>query len=56
MLKQTVESSDRNRVLHFGDDRSLVDFGTFHDLLYTHKTDLTASVRLIMEAIQVFAF
>ena len=41
MLKQTIESSDRNRVLHFGDDRSLVDFGTFHDLLYTHQTDLT---------------
>ena len=41
MLKQTAESSDRNRVLHFGDDRSLVDFGTFHDVLYTHKTDLT---------------
>ena len=41
MLKQTIESSDRNRVLHFGDDRSLVDFGTFHDLLYTRQTDLT---------------
>ena len=40
MLMQTVESPDRNRVLHFGDDRSLVDFGTFHDLLYTHNTDL----------------
>ena len=41
MLKQTVESPDRNRVLHFGDDRSLVDFGTFNDLLYTHNSDLT---------------
>ena len=41
MLMQTVESPDRNRVLHFGDDRSFVDFGTFHDLLYTHNTDLT---------------
>lgn len=40
MLMQTVESPDRNRVLHFGDDRSFVDFGTFHDLLYTHKMDL----------------
>ena len=46
MLKQTVESPDRNRVLHFGDDRSLVDFGTFHDLLYTHKTDLTLQLDL----------
>ena len=41
MLMQTVDSPDRNRVLHFGDDRSLVDFGTFQDLLYTHNTDLT---------------
>ena len=44
MLMQTVESPDRNRVLHFGDDRSLVDFGTFQDLLYTHKTDLTLAL------------
>ena len=41
MLMQTVESPDRNRVLHFGDDRSFVDFGTFYDLLYTRKTYLT---------------
>ena len=46
MLMQTVESPDRNRVLHFGDDRSLVNFGTFHDLLYTHKTDLTLQLDL----------
>ena len=46
MFMQTVESPDRNRVLHFGDDRSLVDFGTFQDLLYTHKTDLTLQLDL----------
>ncbi len=46
MLMQTVESPDRNRVLHFGDDRSLVDFGTFHDVLYTHNTDLTLQIDL----------
>ena len=39
MLKQTVESPDRNRVLHFGDERSLVDLGTFYDVLYAHQTD-----------------
>jgi len=39
MLKQTVESPDRNRVLHFGDERSLVDLGTFSDVLYAHQTD-----------------
>ena len=46
MLMQTVDSPDRNRVLHFGDDRPLVDFGTFHDLLYTHKTDLTLQLNV----------
>ena len=46
MLKQTVESPDRNRVLHFGDDFSLVDFGTFYDLLYTHNTELTLQLDL----------
>lgn len=36
MLKQTSESSDRNRVLHFGDDYSLVELGTFQDLIFEH--------------------
>ena len=44
MLKQTVESSDRKRVLHTGDDRSLVDLGTFSDLIYDHQSN--ASLRL----------
>ncbi len=37
MLKQTAESSDRNRVLHLGDDKSLVDLGTFNGLMHGHK-------------------
>jgi predicted ATPase len=36
MLKQTAESSDRNIVLHTGDERSLVNLGTFSDLIYNH--------------------
>ncbi len=39
MLKQTVESSDRRRVLHLGDDRSLVDLGTFFDIIHGHQSD-----------------
>ncbi len=39
MLKQTVESPDRRRVLHFGDERSLVDLGTFYDVVYAHQED-----------------
>jgi predicted ATPase len=44
MLKQTVESPDRSRVLHTGDDYSIVDLGTFLDLMYGH--DKGASVQL----------
>jgi predicted ATPase len=36
MLKQTSESSDRSRVVHFGDDYSLVELGTFQDLIFEH--------------------
>ena len=40
MLKQTVESPDRKRVLHTGDRRSLVDLGTFFGLIYGHQSEL----------------
>jgi len=36
VLKQTAESTDPRRVLHTGDDRSLVDLGTFSDLIHSH--------------------
>jgi predicted ATPase len=36
MLKQTVESPDRRRVLHPGDEHTPVDLGTFRDLVYDH--------------------
>jgi predicted ATPase len=47
MLKQTASSPDRNRVLHPGDENSLVDLGTFEDLLHQHdqKNDLKFSVQ-----------
>lgn len=37
MLKQTVESSDRQRILHFGDEHTYVDLGTSYDVLLQHK-------------------
>jgi hypothetical protein len=37
MLKQTAESSDRNQVLNLGDQRSLVELGTFRDILHNHS-------------------
>jgi len=36
MLKQTVESYDRQRVLHFGDNDSLIDLGTYRDIVFRH--------------------
>jgi predicted ATPase len=39
MLKQTAESPDRRRVLHTGDERSLVDLGTFFDLIHGHNPE-----------------
>jgi predicted ATPase len=36
LLKQTAASSDRTRVLHAGDDKSLVDLGTPADFMHGH--------------------
>jgi predicted ATPase len=46
LLKQTAESPDRTQVLNLGDDRSLVDLGTFQDVLFRH--DLTNPIRVSM--------
>lgn len=40
-LKQTVESSDRKRAFHLGDDNSLIDLGTFEDCVYNHDIEKT---------------
>ncbi len=38
MLKQTVESSDRNRILHLGGDQySYADLGTNYDISHRHQ-------------------
>lgn len=46
MLKQTVESTDRRRVLHTGDDFSIVDLGTFSDLIHAHRTDAALQISI----------
>ena len=38
LLKQTVESPDRKRVIHFGDRQSLVDVGTYQEMVFGHDT------------------
>lgn len=37
MLKQTVESSDRSRVLHLGGAKSYVNLRTMYDILHNHQ-------------------
>src|SRR5262249_47504806 len=44
LLKQTAESVDRSRILHPGDDRTLIDLGTIQDLLFNHATDGTLQI------------
>lgn len=46
LLKQTVEATDRSRVLFLGDERSYVDLGTFYDILYAHRLPGTLSFDL----------
>jgi hypothetical protein len=43
LQKQTVESLDRSRVLHTGDERTYVNLGTFQDLVYNHQLPGTMS-------------
>lgn len=46
LLKQTAESSDRQRALQLGDSRTLVDAGTYHDAVHGH--DVSQSVEFTL--------
>ena len=50
LLKQTAESSDRQRVLHFGDRRTALELGGFTDIVHNHQIDqsIQFSVRWTM--------
>jgi predicted ATPase len=37
LLKQTLESDDRSRVLHFGDSESILDLGNFRETVHDHR-------------------
>lgn len=41
MLRQTLESTDRKRVLHLGDKSTLVDLGTYEDIVFQHDLERT---------------
>lgn len=36
LLKQTIESDDRSRVLHFGDADSIIDLGNYRETVHGH--------------------
>ncbi len=46
LLKQTAESPDRQRALQFGDARTLVDLGTFHDAVHNHDVEQSLEIEL----------
>lgn len=46
LLEQTAESPDRQRPLNLGDSRTLVDVGTFDDVVYGH--DLSREVAFML--------
>lgn len=46
MLRQTVESPDRQQVLHFGGSTALVDLGSYRDVVFGHDTDRHIRVEL----------
>jgi predicted ATPase len=46
LLKQTAESSDRQRALQFGDSRTIVDLGTYDDAVHNHDTAQPLEVEL----------
>jgi predicted ATPase len=49
MLKQTVESTDRKQVLRTGDQKSLVDLGTFSDVHFKHPVETPMEILLEWE-------
>ena len=53
MLKQTVERpSDWNEPLYFGDEESLVNLGSFDDVIYQHRQDLSLDISVSWEPIE----
>lgn len=39
LLKQTAESTDRQRALQLGDNRTLIDLGTYEEAVFGHDVD-----------------
>lgn len=46
LLKQTVESPDRSRVLHTGSDKTYINLGTLYDVMYRHQLPSELNIAL----------
>jgi predicted ATPase len=46
LLKQTAESPDRQRALQLGDSRTLIDLGTYDDVVHGHDVALPLEFKL----------
>src|SRR6187551_1426885 len=46
LLKQTAESPDRQRTLQLGDNRTLVELGTYDDAVHNHDTSEPLQIEL----------
>src|SRR5688572_26522963 len=46
LMKQTAESSDRQRALHFGDSKTPVDLGTYADAVHHHDVSQPLEVEV----------
>ncbi len=46
LLKQTARSPDRRQVLNFGDANTLIDLGTFQDVIHAHDIELPLEFEL----------
>lgn len=50
MLRQTIESTDRRRVLYLGDKSTLVDLGTYEDVIFHHDLKRTLEFEIGWDA------
>ena len=46
LMKQTAESADRQRALHLGDSRTLVEAGMYRDAVHAHDTATPLALKL----------
>ena len=56
MLKQTVESYDRQRVIHFGDKESIIDLGSYKDIIYRGQQELSLDFYLMYDTAGIKIF